>query len=82
MAHGERRRPLLALCLRALFASGEDLDGARSLRVSPEGEFDAWLPLAPGAYELCVEARWCDGRDEQASRSVHYEVSNAMEGHR
>ncbi|HVN36540.1 MAG TPA: vWA domain-containing protein [Myxococcota bacterium] len=52
-------------------------ESARSLRVSPEGDFDAVLPLVPGANELRVEARWRDGRDEQASRKVHYEASVA-----
>jgi hypothetical protein len=55
-------------------------ESARSLRVSPEGDFDALLPLVPGANELRVEARWRDGRDEQASRNVHYEASGARPG--
>ena len=57
-------------------------ESARSLRISPEGYFDALLPLAPGSNELRVEARWRDGRDEQASRQVHYEASTATEGPR
>jgi len=58
-------------------------ESARSVRISPEGDFDALLPLVPGANELRVDARWRDGRDEQASRKVHYEASSAPpEGHR
>ena len=47
---------------------------ARSLHVSPDGRFDALLPLTPGENELRVRASWRDGRGASVSRSVHYEV--------
>jgi hypothetical protein len=45
---------------------------ARSLRLAPDGAFDAWLPLVPGENELRVHARWPDGRDEWLTRTVHF----------
>ena len=46
---------------------------ARSLRLAPDGVFDALLPLVPGSNEVRVRASWGDGRDESLTRTVHYE---------
>jgi hypothetical protein len=47
---------------------------ARSLHVTPDGRFDARLPLVPGVNALRVRAVWNDGRSESAWRSVRYEA--------
>jgi hypothetical protein len=49
-------------------------EAAHSLRVTPDGRFDAELPLAPGANELRVRASWRDGRSESVWRTVRYEA--------
>jgi hypothetical protein len=50
---------------------------ATSLRVFPDGRFDAVVPLEPGANTLEIRAVLADGHRETIRRLVHYEAGPA-----
>jgi len=52
---------------------------ASSLRVFPDGRFDAVVPLQPGANTLEIRAVLADGQRETLRRVVHYEAGPSEE---
>ena len=50
---------------------------ATSLRVFPDGRFDAVVPLEPGANTLEIRAVLADGHRKTIRRLVHYEAGPA-----
>jgi hypothetical protein len=52
---------------------------ATSLRVFPDGRFDAVVPLEPGANTLEIRAVLADGHRETIRRLVHYEAGPAAQ---
>jgi Mg-chelatase subunit ChlD len=48
-------------------------ESARALRVRPDGAFDAWVRLAPGANRLRVRARGPEGDEVSEERQVRFD---------
>jgi hypothetical protein len=66
---GDTRREPLELAIENLTAK----EGARAVRTSPDGSFDAIVPLVEGENVLEVRALFADGRRSSTRSVIHYE---------
>jgi hypothetical protein len=64
-----RRTDLVGLA-ELRIANATTGEAARALRTFPDGSFDAFVELAPGANRIAIEAITSDGRSARAERTV------------